>query len=211
MLMTPSIRKLALTAHVTASVGWVGALAVFFAHAIAGLISDDQDVVRAVSLAMALTAWFVVMPLSVATLITGFVQALGTAWGLLRHYWILFKLLLSALATSVLLLKLQPIAYLADAARNATFSSGDLVSLRTSLAVHAAGGLVVLLAALVLAVYKPAGLTAYGARKLGLKPATGTPAWVKVAGMVIAALLIVIALMALFGAHGPGKHLSLAS
>lgn len=31
--MAPRIRKLALTAHVTPSVGWLGALAVFLVHA----------------------------------------------------------------------------------------------------------------------------------------------------------------------------------
>jgi hypothetical protein len=105
MTMTPAIRKLTLTAHVTASVGWLGALAVFLAHALASLISEDDQMVRAASLAMGLTAWFVILPLSLASLITGLVQALGTAWGLFRHYWILFKLLLAAVATIVLLLK----------------------------------------------------------------------------------------------------------
>ena len=41
MTMTPSTLKLMLTAHVTASVGWVGALAVFLVHALASLISQD--------------------------------------------------------------------------------------------------------------------------------------------------------------------------
>ena len=38
MSMTPPLRKLALTAHVSASVGWLGALAVFLAHALASLL-----------------------------------------------------------------------------------------------------------------------------------------------------------------------------
>src|SRR5262249_17407024 len=150
---------------VAASVGWFGALAVFLAHALASLISQDVQVVRAVSLAMGITAWFVILPLSLASLITGLVQALGTAWGLLRHYWILFKLLLTTVATVVLLLKLGPISYLADMAET-TFPSADLIGLRTSLAVHAAGGLLLLLTAATLAVYKPQGMTRYGLRKL---------------------------------------------
>lgn len=195
MTMTPPIRKLMLTAHVTTSVGWVGALAVFFAHALASVLSDSQHVGRAASLAMGLTAWFVIMPLSIATLVTGLVQALGTAWGLMRHYWVLFKLVLTLIATGVLLLKMQPISYLADAAAQDGFSSGDLADLRTSLAVHAAGGLVVLLAAAVLAIFKPAGLT--GAE---------TPRWAKVLGLVVAGLVMLVAFMALFGGHGPGAH-----
>lgn len=63
MVMTPALRKLLLTAHVIASVGWIGALAVFFAHALAGWASQDEQLVRVVSLAMAITAWFVILPL----------------------------------------------------------------------------------------------------------------------------------------------------
>lgn len=77
MTMTPRVRKLMLTAHVTASIGWVGALAVFLAHALAGVVSQDEQLVRAVSLVMGLTAWFVIMPLSLASLTTGLAQALG--------------------------------------------------------------------------------------------------------------------------------------
>jgi len=216
MTMTASLRKLALTAHVTTSVGWLGALAVFLAHALASSISQDEQMVRAASLAMGLTAWFVILPLSLASLTTGLVQALGTAWGLFRHYWILFKLLLTAVATIVLLLKLGPISYLADAATRTTFSSADLIGLRTSLTVHAGGGLLVLLAAPTLAIYKPQGMTRYGVQKQreqgsamtgsGLSSVTNTPTWVKVFGVVVIVLMLLVGAMLLGGGHGPGAH-----
>jgi hypothetical protein len=41
MTMTPGLRKLALTAHIVSSVGWLGAVAGFLALAIAGLTSQD--------------------------------------------------------------------------------------------------------------------------------------------------------------------------
>jgi len=200
MTMKPSIRKLALTAHVTASVGWLGALAVFLAHALASLFSQDDQTVRAASLAMGLAAWFVILPLSLASLVTGLVQALGAAWGLLRHYWILFKLLLTAVATIVLLLKLAPISYLTEMAAQATFSSADLRGLRTSLMVHAAGGLLMLLAAAGLAVYKPVGTTRHGF--------AGTPRWVKVFGAIVLALIVLVGVMLVAGGHGPRAHIS---
>ena len=204
--MTPHIRKLALTVHITASVGWLGALGVFFAHALAMLVSEDQQVARASSLAMGLTAWLVILPLSMATVVTGLVQALGTAWGLVRHYWVLFKLVLTAIATGVLLLKMGPITLLAEAASTAAFARGDLLGLRQSLAFHAAGGLVVLLAALVLAVYKPAGLTVYGARKQGETTPLGMPRWAKAFGVLLIVVSALVLVMALFGAHGPRVH-----
>jgi hypothetical protein len=216
MNMTAPLRKLVLTAHVSASGGWLGALAVFLTHALASLISQDEQVVRAVSVAMGITAWFVILPLSLASLTTGLVQALGTAWGLFRHYWILFKLLLTTVATVVLLLKLGPISYLAEMAAGTTFSSAGLIGLRTSLMVHAVGGLVVLLTAATLAIYKPQGMTRYGLRKRREQgaaraeshpgSATGTPGWVKVFGAIVIILILMAGLMFLGGRHGPGAH-----
>lgn len=218
MTMSHPLRKLTLTAHVTASVGWIGALAVFLAHALAGMMSHDEQMVRATSLAMGLTAWFVILPLSLASLATGLVQAVGTAWGLFQHYWILFKLLLTAVATVVLLLKLGPISYLADAAAVTTFSSADLIGLRTSLLIHAGGGLLVLLAAAALAVYKPSGMTPYGVHKhheqrarlegdIGMKPGReSTPLWVKAFGITVIVLVLLVGIMMVIGGHGPGAH-----
>ena len=204
-----------LTAHVTASVGWVGALAVFLVHALASLISQDAQMVRAASLAMGLTDWFVILQLSLASFATGIVQALGTSWGLFRHYWILFKLLLTAVATIVLLLKLGSISSLTDLAAGMTLSSTDLVGLRTSLMVHAAGGLLVLLTATALAIYKPSGMTRYGIRKhrergnargAGLELSTSMPTWVKVFGIIGIVLILLVVIMMLVGDHGPGAH-----
>jgi hypothetical protein len=163
--MAPQLRKLALTAHVASSVGSLGAVAGFLALAIAGLTSQDAQLVRAAYVAMELTAWFVILPLIVTSLLTGLVSSLGTTWGLFRHYWVLVKLLLNALVVIVLLLQMEPISYMADAAARTTLSSADLFGLRRSLVTHAAGGLLVLLVATVLGVYKPRGMTPYGARK----------------------------------------------
>jgi hypothetical protein len=135
---------------------------------------------------------------------------------LFRHYWVLFKFLLTAVATIVLLLKLGPITYLADVAAETTFSSADLIGLRTSLMVHAAGGLLLLLAVATLAVYKPRGMTRYGLReerergngslRSGLGSATSTPRWVKVFGVVVIGLILLVGIMMLSGGHGPGAH-----
>ena len=95
MIMTPSVRKFALTARVTSSVGWLGVVVTYLAVAIAGLTSKDAQIVSAAYIAMELTGWFVIVPLSLATLLSGLVQSLGTEWGLFRHYWILAKFLLT--------------------------------------------------------------------------------------------------------------------
>ncbi len=61
----------------------------------AGLTSHDAQTVRAAYLMMDWGGWFVLIPFSLASLLTGIVQSLGTTWGLSRHYWVIFKLLIN--------------------------------------------------------------------------------------------------------------------
>jgi hypothetical protein len=162
----PGLRKFALTAHVASSVGWLGAVAGVLALAIAGLVSQDSQTVRAAYLAMELSAWFVLVPLALASLLTGLVQSLGTKWGLFRHYWVLFKLLINVFATVILLMYTQTLDSLADVAAETSLSSDDLAVLRSpSPVLHAGAALLLLLVATTLAIYKPAGMTRYGRRK----------------------------------------------
>lgn len=166
MIMSPGLRKFALTAHVTASVGWLGAIIGFLALAVAGLTSQDAQTVRGAYIAMELTARFVIVPLSFASLLTGLVQSLGTKWGLFRHYWVLFKLLINVFANIVLLIYMPTLNYLAAVVRETTVSGGDLGGLRDpSPVLHAGAALLLLIVATVLGVYKPRGLTRYGWRK----------------------------------------------
>ena len=163
--MRARLRQFALTAHVVSSVGWLGAVAGFLALAIAGLTSQDAQLVRATYVAMEATGWFVLVPLAAASLLTGLVQSLGTKWGLFRHYWVVMKLLINLIASVVLVMYMQTLDSLADRAR-ATSASGDLSGLQTpSPVLHAAAALLLLVVATTLAVYKPRGLTRYGWRK----------------------------------------------
>src|ERR687889_1642333 len=164
MSMTPRLRKVALAAHITLAVGWIGAVAGYIALDVAAATSQDAQTLRAAYLAMELIAWYVIVPLAFASLLTGFVMSLGTKWGLLRHYWVLISLLLTIIATIVLLVETQTISYFAEIAADPTRSSDDLRALGSTL-VHSVGGTVMLLVILVLNVYKPRGMTPYGWRK----------------------------------------------
>jgi hypothetical protein len=164
MTMPPRLRKAVLTAHVTASVGWLGAVAGFLALSVVGLTSDDAQTVRAAYLAMNSIGWFVLVPLSLASLLTGLVQSLGTKWGLLLHYWVLVKLMLNVVASIILVLYMQTLDSLARIARE--LSRDELSGLRDpSPVLHAGAALVLLLVATTLAVHKPRGMTKYGQRK----------------------------------------------
>ena len=163
MIRPPHLRKLLLTAHVTSTVGWLGAVLVFLALAIVGLTSQDAQTVRGTYLVMEPAARFILVPLAVASLLTGIVQALGTTWGLFRHYWVLFKLLIGVFATVVLLMYMETFTFMARVAADA---SADVAMVRNaSPLLHAALALLLFLVAIVLAVYKPRGMTRYGWRK----------------------------------------------
>lgn len=165
MTMTPRLRKFALTAHVTFSVGWLGSVLAYLALAITGLTNQDAQMVRASYLAMELIGWFIIVPCSLAALLTGLVQSLGTVWGLFQHYWIMVKFLLTIGVTIILLLHMPTVSHMSNIAAGTMGSSADFDMLRPQLVVHAVGGLLVLLVTTVLSIYKPWGRTPYGRRK----------------------------------------------
>lgn len=162
MPMRPALRKLTFASHLTVAVGWIGAVVAYLALGVAAVTSTDAQTVRGAWVAMELTGWYVIVPLAVTSLVTGIVMALGTRWGLFRHYWVVFSLALTAIAVVVLILHMPTVSSLADIARDA--DDQRLASLGGDLT-HPAIGLVVLLVVQVLNIYKPRGLTAYGRRK----------------------------------------------
>jgi hypothetical protein len=151
--MRQPLRNLALTAHVVFSVGWIGAVACFLALAIVALIAPSSRTASAT--AMALTTCLVIVPLGVGSLVTGIVQSLCTPWGLVKHYWILLKLVLTTVSLAVLGLHLAPIADLA----NADLGIGNAVNAHARLAGAAAAAIAVLVFMTALSIYKPKGLT----------------------------------------------------
>jgi hypothetical protein len=162
--LRPQTRRVALTTHVTVSVGWIGAAAVFLALAGIGLTSQEPATVRGVYLVMEHTAWLTLVPLAFATLATGLVMSLGTSWGLFRHYWVVFKLVITVFATVVLLIYMQTFRQLAALAAD---PEAPLHLVRNpSPVVHSALALIILLIATVLAIFKPQAVTPYGRRKL---------------------------------------------
>jgi hypothetical protein len=163
--MTPGLRKFVLTAHVTFSVGWLGSVVSFLVLAVIGLMSTEDQIVRAAYVAMELITWFVIVPLAVASLVSGLVQSLGTNWGLFRHHWIIAKFLITIVATILLMVHTRPIGILAGASKEVLIPISDYRGLQIQLIGDAIAAIVLLLAATTLSVYKPFGLTAYGRRK----------------------------------------------
>ncbi len=162
--MPPGLRKLALSAHLALSVGWVGAVAAYTALDVVAATSQDPQALRGAYLGMGLIAGSVIVPLAIASLVTGLVMSIGTHWGLIRHWWVVISLLLTIFAVLVLMVETRTVNAFAAMAGDPATSSEDLRSMGSTL-VHSVGGMAVLLLVLVLNVYKPRGMTPYGWRK----------------------------------------------
>ena len=217
--MTPKLQKLTLTAHVVSTVGWMGAIAAFLALAITGVTSHDTRFVDSAYVAMKLIGWRVIVPLGLASLLTGLVQSLGTTWGLFRHYWVLLKFVLTVVATVLLLLHMTLVDRLAEIANGPAFFDSRLHGHRFHIMADAAGAVILLVVNTVLSVYKPRGMTRYGLRKQRARypvpaesayvPKLGkeanAPRWVKVFG-IAAVILIVLFRVVLTHMSGGGGH-----
>ncbi len=213
--MTPALRKLTITAHVTFSVGWLGAVAAFLVLSIAGLTSHDAEVVRGAYLSMDLISRFIIIPLCLAALATGLIQALGTPWGLFRYYWIVLKFGLAIFATFALLI--HQFSVMAEAAKRVsgataeTLFSAEFGPLKTELVRAPSLAILLLLVVTTLGVYKPWGLTPYGRRKqqerrkVQQQPDSETPFGVKIFLVVIGVLVLAFVVLHLTG-HGFESH-----
>jgi hypothetical protein len=162
--MPPGLRKFALAVHLSTSVGWVGAVAAYLVLDVTVAASGDPSVVRSAWMAMGLIVSWAIVPLAFASLLTGLVMALGTKWGLFRHWWVLISFLLSVGATGVLLSEARVITANAEIAADTRSSTNAVLALPSTLP-HSVGGLAVLLSVQVLNVFKPQGFTPYGWRK----------------------------------------------
>lgn len=103
------------------------------------------------------------MPLCLASLATGLVQSLVTPWGLLRHYWVLVKFLITVVSALILFVYTRTLSHLGALAADGSLSVGELRN--PSPVLHSGLALLALLVTTALSVYKPRGMTRYGRRK----------------------------------------------
>lgn len=157
--MGAGLRRASIALHVVSSIGWIGAAAGYLTLAIAASVSDEPSTIRAAWIGMEISGWYGIVPLGVLAFLTGLVMSLGTAWGLIRHYWVLIAFVLTAVSLTVLIVHMPTVSTMAAIARTADDSTvaqlgGDVL--------HPALGLAVLSVVAVLNLYKPRGLTTYG-------------------------------------------------
>lgn len=227
--MTPRISKFVLTAHITFSVGWLGAVAGFLVLSITSIISRNVEIVRGAYLSMNVLGLYAIVPLSLAALFTGLLQSLGTSWGLFRRYWTTVKFALTLGSVLLLLLHqlgaISRIAHITLSSPAGTFPGAGTTEM--DLAIKAALAIAVLVVAATLSVYKPWGFTSYGQRiqqersaqfsdagtadgvvlsGSGSRSVHRLPLGLKIFLAVTVLLVLVIALFGHGGGHGLGHH-----
>lgn len=138
-------RVTVLTAHVLAAVGWFGiaATVAFFGYAAAA--TDDAVLRRALHTAMR-AAIALSIPAGLLCATTGVVLALGTRWGLTRHWWLILKQVIT-----VVVIVTDPIVLLP--AIRAALDTGDVTEPFGPMTAH----VVLLAVATALSTVKPFG------------------------------------------------------
>ncbi|MEO9168282.1 MAG: hypothetical protein ABI230_07765 [Aestuariivirga sp.] len=164
MTFSSPTRKFILFAHVTTSVGLLGAVASFLLLSIFGIVSSNVQLVQSSYVLLMPLTVYLILPLVLASLLIGIISSLGTPWGLVRYYWVAAKLLLTSLTLIVLLLQMNAIGELSNIAAARLVADADM-GLRIRMIIHSGGGLGVLLLIMILSLWKPKGVTPFGQRQ----------------------------------------------
>ncbi|MBF9134838.1 hypothetical protein I0C86_38835 [Plantactinospora sp. S1510] len=149
MKLSPPWRKALLTLHVVTAVGWLGVDVVLLTLGVAGVRGAAPDVVYP---AIGLIGLTLFVPLSVLAWLVGIVSALFTPWGLLRHRWVMVKLIITTVMLGAVLFALLP--NLRTAAELGTATPADA---RLGLLMAPIVSTTLLVIATVLSTYKPWG------------------------------------------------------
>jgi hypothetical protein len=146
--------KVALTAHILTSVGWFGIAIVVAFCGLAAAASDDRVLASALYRTMETAPWLSI-PAGLAAVATGVLLGLGTSFGLVRHWWVVVKIVIASAVIVTDAVLVGHVAHDAVAGRVGPPLYGSTIA-------H----VVVLGVATVLSVFKPRGRTPWGRRQL---------------------------------------------
>ncbi|MFC9059406.1 DUF2269 family protein [Streptomyces sp. NPDC057074] len=130
MKLSRPARRALLVVHVVASAGWLGITLGLLALGLTAASTASPATVEAGVRGMKLFADWLLLPLAVLTLVSGVVLALGTAWGLARHRWVVTKFWLTLATTTATVFALRPgvnAAFTAVAAGEPLPDAGDVL------------------------------------------------------------------------------------
>jgi hypothetical protein len=161
---SPGFFKFLLTSHVIVSVGWLGVVIAKVALKIIAMTTSNPANIGALLFAAGRLS-FAFPPLAILTIVTGVLLSLGTKWGLIQHYWVATKIVLTfgVIITAVQLGTRipQPTGQPMDDASILGITSSPATLLMALTITH----LVMLVVATILSTYKPWGKTWFARRK----------------------------------------------
>ncbi|XVQ08452.1 DUF2269 family protein [Spirillospora sp. CA-255316] len=158
----PRTRRAILLLHVISSMTWLGLDVGLLALSITGYLSDDPVTMRAAYLSMNMLGDTVLIPASLLALVTGVLLGVGTKWGLVRHTWVLTKLVLTVVTAVLTVVALRDSLNEAAAGMLAARpSAGDAAD---GLLFAPVVSLTCYMFMTVLSIYKPWGRTRWGRR-----------------------------------------------
>jgi hypothetical protein len=150
MRFAPRLRKAVLTLHIATAVGWLGVDVVMLTLGTAGLSGSVSPAV--VYPAMGLLGVVLFTPLSFLVWAVAVVNAIGTPWGLLKHWWVTTKLIVVSAMLVLVVFALYPLV--ADAR---TLGAALAQQERLNLVIAPSVSSLLLMTATILSTYKPWG------------------------------------------------------
>ena len=153
----PSTRKVITVVHVVASVALVGEVWGMVLLNLTATLTGDGTLANSAYRLMGVLVFGGGIPLSLTALVSGVLLAVGSRWGLARHYWVFAKLLLLIGVILAGMLLFTPEAMADATAGGASAPAGRQW---TQVAVVSAQ-LAMLLTATALSVFKPRGRIAW--------------------------------------------------
>ncbi|WP_055546002.1 hypothetical protein [Streptomyces sp. NBRC 110028] len=156
-------RRALLVVHVVVSVGWLGLTLGVLALGITGAAAGSAEAAAGAYRSMHVLGDWLLIPVSLLSLLSGVVLSLGTPWGLARHRWVYVKFWLTLVTTAATAFALRARI---DAAM-ADVSAGRAVGATTDLVLAPSVSLGVYVFLTAISVIKPWGMTAWGRRLRG--------------------------------------------
>ncbi|WP_410663302.1 hypothetical protein [Amycolatopsis sp. lyj-84] len=159
--LSPGKRKLWVMLHVGLSVSWLGIAVAMVVLSTVGYTTESAGLRHASYELMHVFDLFIVIPTMMLSILTGLVVSLGSKWGLVKHWWVLLKLLIALAIPAVAIVESQWVQELAERTTDPAAEPGGtgLTLMICMIAFSAA-----LWTATYLSVFKPGGKTRWGAR-----------------------------------------------
>ncbi len=159
--LSPRARRTALVAHIVVSVGWIGLEVALLTLGVTGVATGDPQTLRAAYVAAGVLGAAFIIPTAAAAVATGLVLGWGTKWGVLRHWWVIAKLVITiallAGGTVVVNRRIQEAADEATTRSLPALASDGVGDVAYPIIGATAVGTLLLIVATVLSVVKPWG------------------------------------------------------